>query len=270
MFVAVYARAVDWAERVTKLRRWTRGGERAPHKPLLLLYALGHFQRCGNEPILFSEAEDQLGRLLREFGPPRKTSPAYPFHHLASDGLWVVTTAEGSGGSTASPGQLRARQAAGQLTPDLAWSLRSDPQLLPQWPASCWTRTSSRRYTTTSAPKRDSPWKPPRSQGSRMGGRPGGAATPPSGLRSWSPMSTSARSADMTAGWTGRWSAWTPHTCDGGRSAGPMKSPTGCVCARCTTSCLTRASWESPGSSGWLSQRTSWAAARPPSRSSSP
>ncbi len=132
MFVAVYARAVDWAERVTKLRRWTRGGERAPHKPLLLLYALGHFQRCGNEPILFSEAEDQLGRLLREFGPPRKTSPAYPFHHLASDGLWVVTTAEGSGGSTASPGQLRARQAAGQLTPDLAWSLRSDPQLLPQ------------------------------------------------------------------------------------------------------------------------------------------
>jgi putative restriction endonuclease len=128
---AVYARAVDWAERVTTLRRWTRGGERAPHKPLLLLYALGHFQRHGNEPILFSEAEEQLGRLLREFGPPRKTTPAYPFHHLASDGLWLVTTESGEG-STASPAALRARRAAGQFAPDLAWSLRSDPQLLPQ------------------------------------------------------------------------------------------------------------------------------------------
>jgi putative restriction endonuclease len=123
---------VDWAERVTSLRRWTRGGERAPHKPLLLLYALGHFQRRGNEPILFSEAEEKLGRLLREFGPPRKTSPAYPFHHLASDGLWVVTTAEDSGGSAASPGKLRDRQAAGQFAPDLAWSLRSEPELLPR------------------------------------------------------------------------------------------------------------------------------------------
>jgi hypothetical protein len=46
---------VDWVERVTKLRQWTRHGERAAHKLLLLLYALGHFQRYGDTPISFSE-----------------------------------------------------------------------------------------------------------------------------------------------------------------------------------------------------------------------
>lgn len=30
-----------WLERVASIRQWTRNGERAPHKPSLLLYALG-------------------------------------------------------------------------------------------------------------------------------------------------------------------------------------------------------------------------------------
>src|SRR5579871_2027328 len=87
-----YSPIMDWADRVTHLRQWTRGRERAPHKPLLLLYALGRFQRTGDSPILFSEAEAELGQLLKEFGPPRPTSPAYPFHHLTNDGFWVVNT----------------------------------------------------------------------------------------------------------------------------------------------------------------------------------
>jgi putative restriction endonuclease len=123
---------MDWAERVTKLRRWTRGGERAAHKPLLLLYALGHFQRHGDTPITFSEAEEQLGRLLKEFGPPRPTSPAYPFHHLTTDGLWTVTTAAGGGSPGTSPTALRSQQAAGRLAPELARSLGAQSQLLPQ------------------------------------------------------------------------------------------------------------------------------------------
>lgn len=32
---------MDWLERTAKLRQWSRGGTRAPHKPLLFLYALG-------------------------------------------------------------------------------------------------------------------------------------------------------------------------------------------------------------------------------------
>ena len=114
------------------MRRWSRGGERAAHKPLLLLYALGHFQRNAGAPILFSEAEENLARLLAEFGPPRKTTPAYPFHHLTSDGLWTVTTADGGASPGASPAALRRQGASGQFIPDLASSLRADPGLLPR------------------------------------------------------------------------------------------------------------------------------------------
>jgi len=37
--------------------------------------------------VSFADAEADLGRLLEKFGPPRHTSPGYPFHHLTTDGL---------------------------------------------------------------------------------------------------------------------------------------------------------------------------------------
>ena len=121
---------MDLVERVTRLRRYTRGDERAAHKPLLLLYALGRFQRYGDAPISFNEAEQDLDWLLKEFGPPRKTSAAYPFHHLANDGVWTVSTPAGPGSPGASVTALRSQHAAGRLAPDLADSLCSEPLLL--------------------------------------------------------------------------------------------------------------------------------------------
>ncbi|TDE49944.1 restriction endonuclease [Nonomuraea mesophila] len=121
---------MDWIERVAEIRRWSRGGERAPHKPLLLLYALGHFQRNGDRPIPFSAAEAELKRLLQEFGPPRDTSPGYPFHHLTSDGLWLVETRHGAGSPGPGLGRLRESQAAGRLHPDLARALSEEFGLL--------------------------------------------------------------------------------------------------------------------------------------------
>jgi putative restriction endonuclease len=123
---------VDWVGRIEQLRRWTRNGERAPHKPLLLLYALGRYQADGGAPVRFSDAEDQLNKLLTEFGPPRRTSPGYPFHHLTSDGLWVVRTADGQPSSGSNVGQLRTSGAEGSLAPDLLQALDSDSYLLAQ------------------------------------------------------------------------------------------------------------------------------------------
>jgi putative restriction endonuclease len=71
---------------------WKSGEQRAPHKPLLILYALGCFAR-GETSVPFKDAHKPLGRLLREFGPPRKAHhPEYPFWRLQNDGLWEVAT----------------------------------------------------------------------------------------------------------------------------------------------------------------------------------
>lgn len=102
----------DWENRVAHIRAWSRGGIRAPHKPLLLLYALGRLQRFGaNTPVAYSEAEAPLDELLTDYGPPRTTSPSYPFHHLTSDGVWVVTSDAGPGSPGSTKGVLRSSSA---------------------------------------------------------------------------------------------------------------------------------------------------------------
>lgn len=111
-----YGEPVDWLERVESIRRWSRGGERAPHKPLLLLLALGRLQRGGDDALRFVDIEADLGQLLREFGPPRPTSPGYPFHHLTNDGLWVVTTKDGRSSPGSGLTDLRTSGATGQLS----------------------------------------------------------------------------------------------------------------------------------------------------------
>jgi len=74
---------------------WKRGSERAPHKPLLLLYALGKCSRGEPRPIPYSEVDQDLQRLLREFGPSRKSyHPEYPFWWLQNDGLWELSEIE--------------------------------------------------------------------------------------------------------------------------------------------------------------------------------
>ena len=50
---------------------WERHGERAPHKPLLILYAIGKLL-LGEERLCYKEIEDDLCDLLKEFGPWRE------------------------------------------------------------------------------------------------------------------------------------------------------------------------------------------------------
>lgn len=119
----------EWLKRIAKIRRWSRGGERAPHKPLLLLYALGRLQRAGGSEMSYADAEPDLAQLLRDYGPTgRTTTPAYPFHHLQTDGLWTVRAEHGDPGS--SPSRLRSSGAVGRLTPDFEQALVDDPALV--------------------------------------------------------------------------------------------------------------------------------------------
>lgn len=78
-----------------RIRIWKKGDERAPHKPLLILYALGQLSRGGPNDFAFCDAAPVLTSLLEEFGPTRKSySPEYPFWYLQNDSLWVIDDAD--------------------------------------------------------------------------------------------------------------------------------------------------------------------------------
>lgn len=74
---------------------WQRGGQRAPHKPLLALYAFGRCQRREERLISYSKVDRDLKKLLIEFGPFRKSyHPEYPFWRLQNDNVWELKGAE--------------------------------------------------------------------------------------------------------------------------------------------------------------------------------
>lgn len=115
---------------------WERDGVRAPYKPLLLLYALGRYALGSSRLIGYAEMDAELGRLFREFGPPReKYSTVYPFWYLRNDGVWEVPGGEAARvreGKSSEPTKtwLRENRIAGGLTQDLFDALKSDPTLL--------------------------------------------------------------------------------------------------------------------------------------------
>ncbi|MEW1654721.1 phosphorothioated DNA-binding restriction endonuclease [Streptomyces sp. NPDC093707] len=121
---------MDWLDRVAQLRQWKNNDVRAPHKPLLLLYALGSYQQDADGELRFSAVEDELKRLLVEYGPSHATTPAYPFHHLVSDGVWEVRTDQGPGSPGTGVRVLRSSGAAGRLAPGLRAALARDSSLL--------------------------------------------------------------------------------------------------------------------------------------------
>ncbi|HSK29851.1 MAG TPA: hypothetical protein VLA17_07795 [Candidatus Limnocylindria bacterium] len=59
-------------ERFGSLTVWKRGGERAPHKPLLALYAIGRGLRGEPRMASYAQFDKDLAKLLVEFGPPRQ------------------------------------------------------------------------------------------------------------------------------------------------------------------------------------------------------
>ena len=81
------------AERLLHLRQHQEDGRRSPHKPLLVLLALGKIAHSGSSRLEWSEVESRLAELLEEFGPPRKggPKPEYPFTRLRSDMVWELS-----------------------------------------------------------------------------------------------------------------------------------------------------------------------------------
>ena len=119
-------------ERFSQLRQHQQAGRRSPHKPLLVLSALGRLTATGESTMHFSDVEEQLALLISTFGGPSRTTPgnaaAYPFTRLRSDGVWQLDADVAMDNA----GPLREQAVSGQFTPELERALRGSPRLVNQ------------------------------------------------------------------------------------------------------------------------------------------
>ena len=122
--------AEDVLDRLTSFRQYIHDGERVPHKPLLVLLALGRLAQGGTSEIPWSLAEQQLADLIAEFGPPSRTaraqSAAYPFTRLRNDGIWSLDKDVPND----NVGPLRASAVTGRLNDAVESVLRERPDLV--------------------------------------------------------------------------------------------------------------------------------------------
>ena len=123
----------DLLKRIQRIRVWSDGDRRAPHKPLLMLWTIG--QCLGNQGRLtsFEVIDSELIKLIKRFGPHNRYSQThYPFWRLQTDNVWEIdrphlvnTTSSGD----AHRSDLMRHSIRGGLRRDDSTQIRTDPQL---------------------------------------------------------------------------------------------------------------------------------------------
>jgi putative restriction endonuclease len=115
------------------IRQFARGGRRAPHKPLLLLYALPRLKHDSQTEIRFNATEAVLQPLLRSYAPWGSAAHvSYPYSRLVNDGLWRLpdradlVDAKGN----VREGIARQRDAPAGFAPDVLATFERAPELI--------------------------------------------------------------------------------------------------------------------------------------------
>jgi putative restriction endonuclease len=116
-------------DKISKLRQFHKEGKRAPHKPILLLYALGQWQ-LGNREINWAAHEENLNRILVQFSNngPTMENPFVRLTNDANGSLWELTNYPNKDGYTAK--QLRDAQATAKFSQEVQQVLQDDPMAL--------------------------------------------------------------------------------------------------------------------------------------------
>lgn len=123
-------------EKFDRIRVWERRGQRAVHKPLMVLLALGRLWRGEPAVLPFAQAEPELRKLLERFGPSSASASVhYPFWHLRTDGLWSLagpkSILDRPPGATPNLTEMREAVSGGFAPPVLA-ALGRDTGLIPR------------------------------------------------------------------------------------------------------------------------------------------
>ena len=123
----------DFLERFGSIRIFAKGGKLAPHKPLLLLYALAQLKNEKIERITFTDAEAIVGPLIQTYGPfNAKTSVTHPYARLAndkSDIWWIEAHAKNASGDL-SLTEARDRKLKAGFSDDVLRAFRENPKLI--------------------------------------------------------------------------------------------------------------------------------------------
>lgn len=121
---------------IDKLNVWKRHGERAPHKPLLILYALARQISDPEAKFEFSVIEKDIENLLNKYGRPQKKGtrqkPFEPFWRLQNDGIWEVRSdekIEPDVSGSVSVVDLRNYNATGFFVAEVAQEIKENPDV---------------------------------------------------------------------------------------------------------------------------------------------
>lgn len=85
----------NFLKKIAEIKTWRSGERRAPHKPLLILFAISEFLR-GHRVVEFTAVEETLRPLLNAYAPPvvGKHQPELPYWYLTYDGFWEIDEPE--------------------------------------------------------------------------------------------------------------------------------------------------------------------------------
>lgn len=128
--------AIDNLKTSPQKRGKREKGARAPHKPLLLLYALARQIQNPDAKFEFSLVEKPLENLLNEFWKPQlhgRQKVNEPFWRLQKDKIWEVCDGHGiklPDSASITVTKLRNHNAVGHFTSDIIEEIKDNPHVV--------------------------------------------------------------------------------------------------------------------------------------------